>query len=430
MFYFYLKNYNISFFIISQELALSAILFSFFIWYNFIMFLRLANPQLINLVLKVINVNITVKPVATKKDLKRFIILPWKIYKGNNCWVPPLIKDMKEMLNPEKNTSLKKGDHNMFLAFQDGKPVGRIYTGIDKNLNEKKNVNMGYFSLFECIENYDVAQALLDTAIKWFKENNINKIFGPVSPEGTDTDEYKGLLIDAFDLPPVLMNSYNPPYYKTFFEKYGFEKDYDLFAYHLDAKKLFNKNPSKIIEYAKRKYNFRVDTLRMNNLDEEIKAIKHVLDLAIPDEWPDMVAPSLEDVKELAKKLVPVADPDIIVIARSGDEAVGFGIALPDYNQILIHLNGRITPLAALKYLWYKRKINRVRFFIMFVVPEFRNKGVSYAIYYQTFLNGTKKGYIFGEGSTIGENNTRMRNDIENFGGERYKTYRIYKKEI
>jgi GNAT superfamily N-acetyltransferase len=143
-----------------------------------------------------------------------------------------------------------------------------------------------------------------------------------------------------------------------------------------------------------------------------------------------MVAPTIEDVNELAKKLRPVVDPDLVIIARSGSEAVGFGIALPDYNQILVHINGRITPLAALKYLWYKKRINRVRFFIMFVVPEFRKKGVSYAIYYQTFLNGIKKGFIYGEGSTIGENNTRMRNDIESLGGEKYKTYRIFKKEI
>ncbi|MGI6777669.1 MAG: N-acetyltransferase [Acetivibrionales bacterium] len=374
--------------------------------------------------------SVSVISVRTKKDLAKFIKLPWIIYKGNKCWVPPLIKDMKQSLDIEKNKLLKSGEHCMFLAIREGKPVGRIYTGIDKNLNQKKNSHLGYFSLFECINDYETAKALFDTAVEWFRENKINRIFGPVSTEGTDTDENKGLLIDAFNLPPVLMNSYNPPYYKTLIEKYGFEKDYDLFAYYLDREKLFNKNPEKIIEYAKKKYNFSVDTLDMGNLNEEIKAIKHVLDLAVPDEWEDMVAPTIEDVNELAKKLIPVVDPDLVIIARSGSEAVGFGIALPDYNQILVHINGRITPLAALKYLWYKKRINRVRFFIMFVVPEFRKKGVSYAIYYQTFLNGIKKGFIYGEGSTIGENNTRMRNDIESLGGEKYKTYRIFKKEI
>lgn len=374
--------------------------------------------------------DLTITPVRSNSDLKKFIMLPWKIYKGNKNWVPPLIKDMKETLDPHKNISVKNENREMFLAFLDGKPVGRIFTGIDGALNEKKRISSGYFSLFECINDYEVASRLFDTAVIWFKERRVNIIRGPVSPNGADEDESKGLLIDAFDKPPVLMNSYNPSYYIDLLEKYGFEKDYDLFAYHLDAKSIFTSDPGKALEYAQKRYNFRVDTINLKNLDEEIKALKHVLDLAIPDEWPDMVAPSLDDVKEIARKLIPVADPDIIIIAWSGDEAIGFGIALPDYNQVLIHLNGRITPLAALKYLWYKRKINRARFFIMFVIPAFRKKGVSYAIYYQTFVNGVKKGYTLGEGSTIGETNLQMRKDIESFGGEKYKTYRVYKKEI
>ena len=374
--------------------------------------------------------SLTVAPVRTKTDMKKFLELPWKIYKENKYWVPPLLNDLRDTLDRNKNKSLNRIDFELFIALLDGEPAGRLLVGIDNNLNKQKGISMGYFSLFESIEDYAVAELLLDTASQWFRERNITRMMGPVSPTGTDGDEYRGLLIDCFDRPPVLMNTYNPPYYQRFLEDYGFEKDHDLFAYFLDSKEMFSKDPAKVIGYAMKKYNFRVETLDVKNIDREIKDLKHVLDLAVPDEWPDLVPPSLEDVKEMARKLLPVADPDIIIIARSGDEAIGFGIALPDYNQILIHLNGRITPLAALKYLWYKRKINCARFFVMFVVPAFRKKGVSYAIYYQTFLNGTKKGFIYGEGSTIGETNTRMRNDIESFGGQRYKTYRVYAREL
>lgn len=373
---------------------------------------------------------LTITPVRTNSDMKKFIMLPWSIYKGNKNWVPPLINDLKATLDPVKNKTLKRITYEMFLAILDNKPVGRIFAGIDNKLNERKNSNAGFFSLFECIDRPDVANALFDEAFQWFKEKGVNIVKGPEPPTGTDSDEYKGLLLDCFDRPPVLMNSYNPPYYEALLEQYGFTKDYDLFAYYLDPKDIFTKDPARILEFAKKKYNFRVDSINFKNMENEIKDIKHVLDLAVPDEWPDLVAPSIEDVKEMTNKLLPVADPDMIIIARSGDEAVGFGIALPDYNQVLIHLNGRITPLAALKYLWYKRKINWARFFVMFVVPEFRKKGVSYAIYYQAFVNGRKKGYIYGEGSTIGETNLRMRNDIESFGGKRYKTYRVYSKEV
>jgi len=224
------------------------------------------------------------------------------------------------------------------------------------------------------------------------------------------------------------MNSYNPPYYKSFIERYGFEKDYDLYAYYLDPKKLFAKDPKKTLDYAQKKYNFYLTSINLKAIDQEVLDLKKVIDLSVPDEWEDLVPPSLEEIKEMAKKLKPFADPDLIVIARSQESPIGFGLALPDYNEVLIHMKGKLTPFSIAKFLWYRKKIKGVRFFTMFVVPEFRQKGVSYAIYYQTFLNGLKKNYSYGEGSTIGEDNLRMRKDIENLGGIHYKTYRIYKK--
>ncbi len=374
--------------------------------------------------------DITVVKVGTKAGLADFIRMPWSIYRGNKCWVPPLIKDMKETLDESRNHTMGKIDHAMFLAVLDGKAVGRIFTGIDSNLNSKKNMKMGFFSLFECIDSGEASNRLFDAAFAWFREKGVDNVIGPVSPTGTDGDEYKGLLIDCFDRPPVIMNSYNPEYYKRLIEQYGFEKDYDVFAYYMEKDMIFKKDPARVIEYAQKRYGFRVDKINLKDIEGEIKAIKHVLDLAVPDEWPDLVAPSLEEVREMAKKLLSYADSDLIVIARSGDEPIGFALALPDYNQVLIRLNGRITPLAAVKYMWYKRKINSARVFVMFVVPSYRSKGVSFAIYYRVFKNGTDKGYTWGEGSTIGETNHRMRADIEGFGAQRYKTYRIFKKSV
>jgi len=374
---------------------------------------------------------IKVFPVRTKSELNKFIKLPWKIYKNNKCWVPPLIGDLKKSLTPLINPETRERPCELYLALLDGEPAARIFVSMDQALNEKKNVNSGYFSLFESIDNIEVAKAIFDKAYEWFKEKGINIIRGPVSIDGTDRDENKGILIDAFDKPPVLFNSYNPEYYIKLLEECGFEKDYDLFAYYLDKDMLFEKDPSKIIEYAKKRYNFRVDTINLKNIDKEIEDIKYILDLAVPDEWEDLVAPSLDDVRNIAKSLIAFADPDLITIARANDGSerpIGFALSLPDYNQVLIHLNGRLNPISMLKFAWYKRKINGARIFVMFVIPEYRSKGVSFAIYYQIFLNGIKKGYIWGEGSTIGETNIRMRNDIENMGGKKYKTYRVYKK--
>ncbi len=370
-----------------------------------------------------------IRTVITKSDMKQFIKLPWKIYKNDKCWVPPLISDVKASLDPAKNSALNKIIYAMFLAIKDGDTVGRVYAGIDTNLNEKKKMNMAFFSMFECIRDYEVAEMLLDAACAWAKQKEADFICGPCAVTGTDGDENKGLLVDCFDEPPTLMNSYNPSYYKEFIEQFGFTKDYDVFAYNIDHT-AFKQDPTKAIEYAQKRYDFRVETLDLKNLDREIQSLKYVMDKAMPTEWPDLVPPTLEEVQDIAKRFVSFADPELIPIARHGDEAIGFAIALPDYNQVLIHLNGRISPLGVLKYLYYKKRIKKARVFAMFVIPEFRSKGVSHAIYYTAFKNALKNGFTSGEASTIGETNLKMRVDIEGTGAVHNKTYRIYRKEL
>lgn len=377
--------------------------------------------------------NINVIPVRTKPELKEFILLPRKIYKDDKCWVPPLINDLKKMLTPFINPETRDRQCELYLAFLDGVPVGRVFVAFDEDLNMEKKVNAGYFSMFECIDNACISRAIFNKACSWFMERNINLIRGPVSIDGADRDEYKGLLIDAFDKPPVLFNSYNPKYYIKLFKEFSFEKDYDVFAYYLNKDALFGKDPTKIIEYAKKKFNFRIDTINLKEIDKEIDDIKHIVDLAMPEDWDDLIPPSIEDIRIIAKDMISLVDPDLIAIARTREpisKPVGFAVALPDYNQVLIHLNGRITPFSILKYIWYKKKINGARVFIMFVVPEYRKKGVAFAIYHSIFLNGLKKGYVWGEGSTIGEENRLMRTDIESMGGQKYKTYRIFKKYL
>lgn len=369
--------------------------------------------------------------VRTNAELKKFIMLPWKIYKNNSYWVPPLISDMKKSLKPLIDPETRQKECELFLALRNNKPVGRIFAGINRTLNEKKSEQMGYFALFECIDDTEVSKALFDKTFSWFREKGITIVRGPVSIDGADMDENKGLLIDAFDSPPVIMNSYNPEYYIKLFENYGLEKYKDLYAYYLDAAKMFKKDPSRVIEYAKKKYGFRVDTINLNNLESELRDIKYILDLAVPDEWDDLVAPDFEEIESLAKGLIDLIDPDIVLIARTNEnKPIGFSVAIPDYNQLLIHINGRLTPISFFKYLKYKKKIKGARVFIMFVIPEFRKKGVSFALYHQSLLNGLEKGYTWGEGSTIGEDNYRMRTDIENIGAQRYKTYRVYKWEM
>ncbi len=372
---------------------------------------------------------ITVSPVRSRADLRDFVRLPWRIYRGDDRWVPPLVSDVVQAVElPALGTP--DATHEAFLARRDGAVAGRVFVGFDPGLNQQKGQNAGHLSLLEAVNDVDLACAMFEHALGWLKDRGVTLVRGPVCPAGPGFDEHKGVLIEDAGDPPCVLTSYNPPYYQALFERSGFEKDADVFAYRMEAGRLFTKDPARAVQYAERRYGFRTEAMNLRDVEGEVRAIKHVLDLAIPAEWADMTPPGIEEVRQMAARLVPLVDPDLTAVVRAGDEPVGFGLAIPDYNQVLIHLNGRVTPLGALKYLWYKRRINRVRFFIMFVVPEFRQKGVAHAIYYRVFSRGTRKGYLHGEASTIGETNRQMRADIERMGAERYKTFRVYARNL
>lgn len=366
--------------------------------------------------------------VKGKKGLKKFIDFSWEIYKNDPNWVPPLRSDLLKTLQGRDNPLFMNGPHAFFMAYRDGRPAGRICAGINETLNRKKGKEEGYICLFECINDGDVAACLFDHAADWLKKRGKKVMKGPVSP--TNGDDYRGLLVKGFDGPPVLMNSYNPDYYPGLFEAHGFQKHLDLYAYYYDVSGIRLERYSKVIQYAMKRYNFRVEPVNLKKLDREVKDIKRVLDEAMPADWEDLTPPSLEEIKAQANKLKDLADPDLIYIARSGDRPIGFALGLPDYNQVLKRLNGRLFPLGFLKFMWFKRKITGARIFVLFVVPEFRKKAVSSTIYYKCLQAAKRKGYTYGEGSTIGEINLDMRRDAEGAGGIHYRTYRIYRKDI
>jgi GNAT superfamily N-acetyltransferase len=371
---------------------------------------------------------IKVVAVSSRLGRKRFVELPWQLYKDDLNWVPPLLSDMYNTLNPKKNALLRLGPNAFFLAYKNGLPAGRIGVGIDCLLNEAKKKDLGYFTLFECIDDYQVALALFNESTAWLREQGAETVTGPQSP--SNGDDYRGLLIKGFNTPPVLLNSYNPPYYEEFIERYGFNKQFDRYAYYYD---LLEGPPERLkrgVALAQKRYDFQVRPLDLKNLDREVAIIKEVVDQAMPD-WPDMIPPGEEELAAEVEKLRQLAVKDLVLFAEnSKKECLGFSVALPDYNQVLTHLNGRLFPVGFLKYLWYKRKITGLRLFALFVTAKGRRRGVSAALYYYTMNNALRMGYTYGEGSTIHEFNQRMNLDARKAGGKLYKTYRIYHKQL
>ncbi len=368
---------------------------------------------------------IQIKKVSGSKDAREFINFQYRLYKDNSCFVPPFRSDIRKMAFGKASPLFHKGPTEKFLAVINGKTAGRIMTGIDEETNKKKNSKSGYITLFECIDDYTAAKALFDTARSWLSERGMTYMRGPVSP--TNGDDYKGLLTEGFDMPPTLMNSYNFSYYPGFFDSYGFFKELDLFAYYYDVGNEELTKRSKVVEYAMNRYGYRLDKLDLDNIEREIEDVKKILDIAMPEEWEDMTPPSIEDIRAFATTYRKFADPDFIYIARLKDGTpIGFSLGLPNYNEVFIKMKGRLFPFGFLKLLNAKNRIKSGRALVLFVVPEHRQKGVSAGMLFKGLVAGIEKGYIYGEGSTIGETNLSMRNDAQRAGGRQYKTYRIY----
>ena len=244
--------------------------------------------------------SITIVPVTRRCELRSFIHLPWRIYTGDPNWVPPLLAKMKRLLDSRSNGYLRRGPHRLFLAYKAGGPAGRLRAGVDEATPRAKGTRDGWFSLFESVPDYEVAEGLLDAAREYLAGLGCDRMRGPVSPSGGD--DYRGLLIWGFDSPPVLMDSYNPPYYQEFLDRYGLEKFIDWFAYRLPYR--MPKNP-RAVAYAQERYGFRLDRLDLSRLDREVADMHRILSRAMP-EWPDQEG--LLDRPEAGRKEPGVAE--------------------------------------------------------------------------------------------------------------------------
>lgn len=373
---------------------------------------------------------ISIKEVNDKKTLNDFVDFIYENYEGDKNFVPPLRSDYIKYVQGVDNDLNEAGPNIKYICYDDGRVVGRLLVGVNNIINEYHGFKEGYISLFECVENYEYAEKLLDKAVEFLKSHGMTKVKGPLSlPGGEDN---RGFIVDNFDAQPFIMNTYNKKYYNDFFIKYGFEKYFDCYAYKDTIENADIERYEKLVPYAMKKFDFRVDNIDLTNVDKDAMDIMNVLERALPREWDDFAPPREEEIRKIVKQLVPFADSDLIFIARDNktNEPIGFNITLPDYNQAIKKMNGRLFPFGFLKFLYYKRKINRLRFFVLFVVPEYRKKGVTSVMYLKTYLNALKKGYTELEGSTIWEYNRDMMNDVESFGAKINITYRIYQKDI
>ncbi len=369
--------------------------------------------------------SIQIEVIRKSRGLKEFLKFPWKIYRGDPNWVPPLISDQKKLLHPKINPFFKHAQVTRLVARRDGKVVGRICAIDDRAHIEYWQEPVGFFGFFECIEDPEVAEALIQAAADWLKPRGMDYIRGPVNLSTNDTC---GLLIEGFDSPPVFMMTYNPPYYAELLEGCGLEKVKDLYAYKLRKDEV----PERVIRVGEKiaaKADITVRPIKIKNLKEDIEKVRHIYNSAWSKNW-GFVPMTAAEFDYTADDLKKVLDPELAYIAEDGDNPVGFSLALPDLNVALKHINGRLFPFGFLKVLHHQRKIKNIRVITLGVIKEYRGRGIDLLFYLETLRRGVARGYEWAETSWILEDNVPMNKAANMVGAKIYKRYRIYEKAL
>ena len=369
-----------------------------------------------------------IRPVTSRRDLLAFVRFPWKVYRGDRNWVPPLISERLARLDPQVNPFFSRGEAELFVAHCGRRLVGTIAAFVDHRANELFGEQVGGFGFFETIEEYSVAQRLLDTAQERVRAWGMSGIRGPTNL--TRLDE-PGVLIDGADCPPTMLQAHTPSYYRTFLDRYGMTKYHDSYAWRVYLPKLganLEALPPQLVRVfaaAKERQDVNIRTLRLDDWDNELRLALDLFNTTL-SHLRVHVPVTEADFRRFADPLRSFLDPNMALFAEVDGKTVGFLVAVPDVNRVLWRMNGRLLPLGWLAFLWYRRRIDVVSFKLLGVLEEYRRRGIDVLMYLQAIRAAVDGGYRWLDGSHTSEYNPTVVRLAERLGAERYKHFRVY----
>jgi GNAT superfamily N-acetyltransferase len=369
---------------------------------------------------------VNVRAVSGRRDLNAFIKLPFRLHRGTP-WVPPLIIERREFLNRDKNPFFGDGEAEYFIAEREGEVVGRITAHVDERWTQHNGGNDGMFGFFDCEPERETASALVEAAARWLRERGRERMLGPM--DFTTNDEC-GVLVEGFDLEPFVLEPWHPPYYQQFIEDLGMTKAMDLLMWKLELGRLkqgdrFHDLIHQAAEASTREHGVVVRSMRKRDLEAEVKRFMEVYNAAWDRNW-GFVPVTEEEVRFQAKNLKPILDENWAMIAERDGEVVGAALTLPDINQVLRRMNGRLLPFGWLRFLTGRRRVDRVRVFALGVKPSYHHLGVAAALYVRHIETAARVRQKWGEMGWILEVNEPMNRAMEGMGGEVVKRYRLY----
>jgi GNAT superfamily N-acetyltransferase len=374
---------------------------------------------------------IQVSPVVSAADRDEFVRFPWRVYANDPVWVPPLLFERKEFIDPYRHPFYKHGTAALFLARRHGQPVGRILVSDDPNYNEQHHTNLGCFGMFECLDDTAAAHALFDAAAGWLRARGRTAVMGPID---YSTNYACGLLIDGFDTPPRVMMNHNPPYYIPLVESWGFRKAKDLYCWWFVTGNPTIREWCTRVERLAKRAGVTIRALKKSEVFEGVLRCKSIYHEAWKNNW-GFVTMTDAEYHHLAEVLRFIAKPELLLMAEAQGKPVGFSMTLPDLYEAQAKINGRLTtlglPIGLVKFLYHLRQVRTARLLTLGVLSEYRRRGIAELLIMRTAVYAYDVlGYTGAELSWTLEDNDMINRTIEAVGGQRYKTYRIYEREL
>lgn len=369
---------------------------------------------------------VQVKPVRSQGEMRTFLTFPWKVYRDDPMWVPPLIPQREKTVDPERGAFFLEGEADFFIAWVNGEPVGTICAGVDPPTNRRRGTKECIFGFFEYLPDYDVFQALVQRAVAWGQNRGLEKLYGPWD---LDYEDSYGVLVSGWDRPPALMCGHSPPYYRQYMDRFGFQPARARnVALGIDLR---NDAPfqraARVAERLKGRKNIRIREADFDHWGEEIDRVHHLLNRALAH-LDDHIGWRRERLDATLAPFRDIADPKMILFAEVEGETVGFLPALPDLNEVLIHVNGLRRPWDYVK-LWYRMTFHppqNMTIKSMLVLPEYWNTGVAVMLYAELAQRIMAGGCTWVDLSITSLDNPNSVLIAQNHGAEIYKEWQVY----
>lgn len=380
--------------------------------------------------------SVSIHKVNGRKDKLRFVRLPWELYGDEKNWVPPLEMDRMRLIDEVKNPFYKHATHQLFIAEEHGKIVGRIGAFVNHSHNKIYGDKLGFIGFFESIDDQLVANTLFTAAEDFLREHGMQSVRGPVSPSINDE---VGLLIEGFELTPAMMMPYTKQYYPKLWEAAGYGKVKDLLAWQIDRSKSLTPKLIRVTDALKERAKVSIRQLDMKNYDAEVNLIRDLYERGWEENW-GAVPLTGDEITMLASELKQIIDPQYVLFAEKElpngkKEAIGFSLVVPDINQAFmagkqIPKGAMNLPTAIMNLMSNKKAIDTLRIILLGVMPEYRGRGIDAMLYREIMERSGRNGIKFGEASWVLEDNIMMTRAAEMMQGTAYKRYRIFDKPL